>query len=161
MAFIELSIDKYHPNADHLQQWREAAKWFLHYASTHYRDMLIHSLRRQNYAYKTEKTYVQWVDRFMVFPRQPQCPNMPMLVAFLDHLSTQQNVAVNTQKSALNALVYCYELGNQLPEELNQNAVYPSPRSLYRGLRILAIPLCSSSWTTSNAFPTANPILKP
>jgi pyruvate formate-lyase activating enzyme-like uncharacterized protein len=107
-AFIELSIDKYHPNADHLQQWREGAKWFLHYCSTHYHDMLIHSLRRQNYAYKTEKTYVQWVDRFMAFHRQPQFPNMPMLVSFLDHLSTQQNVAVNTQKSALNALVYCY-----------------------------------------------------
>jgi integron integrase len=107
-VFIEQSIEKYHPDPTHLQQWRDAAKWFLLYCSTHYRDILIHSLRRQNYAYKTEKTYVQWADRFMEFHHHPQCPNMPMLVAFLDHLSTQNNVAVNTQKSALNALVYCY-----------------------------------------------------
>ena len=77
MAFIELSIEKYHPNAPQLQQWRLAAKWFLHYASTHFRDMLIHSLRRQNYAYKTEKTYVQWVDRFMFFIDNRNVPICP------------------------------------------------------------------------------------
>jgi integron integrase len=106
--FIEISSITYSPSAEHLCLWTEAANWFRFYCSTHYHDILIYSLRRQNYAYKTEQSYVGWADRFMKFSQQPQTPHMGHLTQFLDHLAVNEGVAVNTQKQALNALVFLY-----------------------------------------------------
>lgn len=67
-------------------------------------------IRAQGLAYKTEQTYTHWVKRFILF-HQKKHPNelsKPHVEAFLNHLSVNQYLAPNTQKTALNALVFFY-----------------------------------------------------
>ena len=67
-------------------------------------------IRSRQYAYRTEKTYCIWVKRFIRFHqyRHPKDMGEPEITAFLSHLAVNGNVAANTQKTALNALVFMY-----------------------------------------------------
>ena len=77
-------------------------------------------IRSRQLAYKTEKTYCYWVVYFIRFHNRKNPADMgaPEVERFLEYLATQQNVAPNTQKTALNALVFLYhkflqrQLGN-------------------------------------------------
>lgn len=98
-------------------------------------------LRLRGYSLRTEKTYLQWIKRYIRFHHLTHPENMgPVEVrAFLSWLANEHNVAVNTQKTALNALAFLYhqvlnielgELGFQhakqhrrLPEVLSQEEV--------------------------------------
>ena len=67
-------------------------------------------IRLRGYSIRTEKSYLHWVRRYIFFcnKRHPsECGNVEVK-AFLTYLATERNVAVNTQKVALNALVYLY-----------------------------------------------------
>ncbi|WP_341581688.1 integron integrase [Marinobacter metalliresistant] len=79
-------------------------------------------LRLRGMAYKTEKTYLFWIKRFIRFHglQHPQDMGSPEVEAFLSHLVLQVNVSVSTQRVALNALVFLYRefLGQPL-DELN------------------------------------------
>ncbi|MEE8059221.1 MAG: integron integrase [Pseudomonadales bacterium] len=68
-------------------------------------------MRKQNKAYKTEKTYIHWVKRFIYFhgKKHPKEMGALEIEQFLDALAVRNNVAVNTQKTALNALVFLYK----------------------------------------------------
>ena len=71
------------------------------------------SLRREGYAFSTEKSYCDWVRRFVKFcgflDREAMLLEPELQVEkFLTHLAIEQNVAPSTQNQALNALVYCY-----------------------------------------------------
>jgi len=74
-------------------------------------DRLRAFIRAQHLAYKTEKTYVQWIVRFIHFhgKRHPEDMGESEIRQFLNHLSVNRNVAKNTQKTALNALVFLYK----------------------------------------------------
>lgn len=74
-------------------------------------DRLRAFIRARNLAYKTEKTYIQWVIRFIHFhdKRHPETMGEIEVQNFLNYLVVQQNVAVNTQKTALNALIFLYK----------------------------------------------------
>jgi len=77
-------------------------------------------MRLRGYSIRTEKTYLYWVRRYIYFckKRHPmECGNIDVK-AFLTHLANERNVAVNTQKIALNAIVYLYQkfLGRELGE---------------------------------------------
>ena len=67
-------------------------------------------IRSRQLAYKTEKTYCYWVLYFIRFhgKKNPMDMDARAVEQFLEHLATQQNVAPNTQKTALNALVFLY-----------------------------------------------------
>lgn len=67
-------------------------------------------IRTRQLAYKTEKTYCYWVLYFIRHHGRKNPVDMgPREVEqFLEHLATQRNVAPNTQKTALNALVFLY-----------------------------------------------------
>lgn len=73
-------------------------------------DRLRAFIRSQNLAYKTEQTYVQWVIRFIRFHnrRHPETMGEGEIRAFLNDLVVSRNVSQNTQKTALNALVFLY-----------------------------------------------------
>jgi len=73
-------------------------------------DQLRQFIRAQNKAYKTEKTYIHWVTRFIRFhhKRHPADMGADELEQFLDHLSLHEHVSKNTQKTALNALIFLY-----------------------------------------------------
>lgn len=74
----------------------------------------IHSLRRdmrdKGYAYKTEKTYVHWIKRYILFngKQHPEQLGAEHINRFLSHLANEQNCSPATQRIALNALVYLY-----------------------------------------------------
>ncbi|PCI69107.1 MAG: integrase [Piscirickettsiaceae bacterium] len=70
-------------------------------------------LRRQGYAYATEKSYCDWVSRFIRFHKIKSRVSMlddpeKNVEAFLTHLAVDKNVAPSTQNQALNALVFLY-----------------------------------------------------
>lgn len=73
-------------------------------------DRVRHLIRSRNLAYSTEKTYVTWIIRFIRFhqKRHPDTLSETEIEAFLNHLSVKRNCSVNTQKVALNALVFLY-----------------------------------------------------
>lgn len=78
---------------------------------TKFIDRLRAFIRSQNLAYKTEKTYVQWTIRFIHFhnKRHPEKMGETEVSEFLSHLVVNRDVAKNTQKTALNALVFLYK----------------------------------------------------
>ncbi|WP_410173972.1 site-specific integrase [Microbulbifer thermotolerans] len=77
-------------------------------------------MRSRYLAYRTEKTYCFWVRDFIRFHqmRRPEDMGAAEVDAWLGHLATRRSVSLNTQKTALNAVVFLYkqflgmELGN-------------------------------------------------
>ena len=68
-------------------------------------------MRLRGYALKTEKSYLGWIRQYIYFnnKRHPAEMGAPEVRNFLSWLANERHVAVNTQKSALNALVYLYQ----------------------------------------------------
>lgn len=78
-------------------------------------------MRFHHYSHRTEKTYQQWIHRFLVFHRRPDRSGPDRgwrhpremgareVASFLAHLAVTRNVAAGTQNQALNALVFLYE----------------------------------------------------
>jgi hypothetical protein len=67
-------------------------------------------MRKRYYAKRTEETYITWITAYIRFHKMKHPGEMgaPEVIAFLDHLALQKNVAPNTQRVALNALVFLY-----------------------------------------------------
>jgi len=68
-------------------------------------------IRLRHYSIRTEKTYLYWIRYFIVFhqKRHPNEMGANEVTQFLSFLSNSRNVAVNTQKVALNALAFLYK----------------------------------------------------
>lgn len=67
-------------------------------------------MRLRGYSIRTDKTYLFWIKRFILFnnKRHPRELGAPEVKTFLTLLVTNNNVAINTQKVALNAIVFLY-----------------------------------------------------
>ena len=80
-------------------------------------DRVRSACRRRTYSYHTEKAYVQWIRRFILFhdTTHPRHLSTPDIRAFLSHLATERHVAASTQNQALNALVFLYKTVLRLP----------------------------------------------
>lgn len=67
-------------------------------------------MRRRHYAYKTEKSYIHWMKRFIVFHnmKPPREMGAAEVEAFLTYLAVNQKVAPSTQNQALSALIFLY-----------------------------------------------------
>jgi hypothetical protein len=65
-------------------------------------------IRAMHYSYQTEKTYVQWIKRFIHFNnlKHPNDMGSVEVNYFLTHLAVDKKVAPATQNQALCALVY-------------------------------------------------------
>ena len=74
-------------------------------------------MRQKGYALKTEKTYLHWIKRFILFhkKRHPQTMGSEEVMLFLSSLANDRHVAINTQKIALNALAFLYNRFLQQP----------------------------------------------
>ena len=61
-------------------------------------DQVRHTLRAKHYAYSTEKTYLHWIKRFILFhhKRHPKEMNSPEIEQFLTDLAIEQHVAAST-----------------------------------------------------------------
>lgn len=71
---------------------------------------LRNALRVRHYSYRTERTYVDWVKRFIRFHdlRHPNELGPRDISRFLTWLATQRDVSAATQSQALSAIVFLY-----------------------------------------------------
>ena len=118
---------------------------------------VIRAVRVRHYRLRTEKAYVGWVKRYILFhgKRHPRDMGVVEVGAFLSFLAMDRNVAASTQNKALNALVFLYKvvldkpLGElqgvvrakkprKLPVVLSRNKVVQVLRNL-QGLHWLAV----------------------
>ena len=82
-------------------------------------------LRLQHYSIHTERSYIEWIRRFIRFhpmrSRDDLLPAEPQIETFLTDLAVQGNVAAATQHQAMNALVFLYKrvLDHALEERIN------------------------------------------
>ena len=72
-------------------------------------------LRLHHYSIHTERSYVDWIVRFVRFHRMRSradlVPAEPKIESFLTVLAVNGNVAPATQNQAMNALVFLYKRG--------------------------------------------------
>ena len=70
-------------------------------------------LRLRHYSIHTERSYVEWIVRFVRFhtmrSREDLFPAEPKIEAFLTDLAVHRDVAPATQNQAMNALVFLYK----------------------------------------------------
>lgn len=73
-------------------------------------DQVRQKIRLKGYSYQTEKTYVDWIKRFILFhqKRHPSEMGKDEVEAFLTHLAVDKDVAASTQNQALSALLFLY-----------------------------------------------------
>lgn len=73
-------------------------------------DRLREAIRIRHYSRRTEKAYVGWVRRFVLYhdKRHPQEMGKAEVGAFLSHLATHGLVSASTQNQALSALLFLY-----------------------------------------------------
>ena len=82
-------------------------------------------LRLHHYSIHTERSYVEWIVRFVRFhgmrSRADLFPAEPRIEAFLTDLAVQGNVAAATQNQAMNALVFLYKrvLNHAMEDRIN------------------------------------------
>jgi integron integrase len=81
-------------------------------------DRMRQDMRTKHYSLRTEKTYIHWVRRYILFhkKRHPQDMGNREVQSFLSYLAVACKVSASTQNQALNALVYLYRhvLGHEL-----------------------------------------------
>jgi len=82
-------------------------------------EQVVDRLRVKHYSLRTEKTYVDWIKRFIWFhgKRHPNEMGAPEVEAFLSRLAVERSVSASTQNQAKSALLFLYKevLGIQLP----------------------------------------------
>ncbi len=68
-------------------------------------------LRLRHYAYRTEQTYVEWVERYLKYvARQELAWDDPASIrAWLSYLALQRKVASSTQNQALSAVLFLFQ----------------------------------------------------
>lgn len=67
-------------------------------------------IRSRHYSPKTEKTYVSWIRRYVLYhgKRHPAEMGPEEIRAFLSHLASEKRVSASTQNQALSALLFLY-----------------------------------------------------
>ncbi len=97
-------------------------------------DQMRDILRTRHYSIHTEKSYIQWARRYILFhnKRHPKEMGIPEIEAFLTHLVVNENVAASTQNQALAAILFLYRyvLKQPIPDEPIENIRSRKPKRL-------------------------------
>lgn len=74
-------------------------------------DTMREKIRVKHYSYKTEKSYVDWAERFIRFHgiKHPAEMGREDVEKFLTYLAVEKRVSASTQSQALHALLFMYE----------------------------------------------------
>jgi integron integrase len=77
------------------------------------------AIRVKHYSPRTEKTYIDWIRRYILFhnKRHPQEMGAAEIQSFLAYLATERTVSASTQNQALSAVLFLYR--HVLHMELN------------------------------------------
>ena len=96
-------------------------------------ERLLTEIRRRHYSIRTEQVYELWVCRFIAFHKNeaPTTLGKEAVIAFLEYLAVQRNVAASIQNQALNAWVFLYkQVLDQPLEDLGDFARAKRPKRL-------------------------------
>ena len=68
-------------------------------------------MRARGYSLATERTYLTWIKRYIHYCElvHPKDVSTDKIRDYLSHLAVQWHVSINTQKVALNALIFLYQ----------------------------------------------------
>jgi hypothetical protein len=68
-------------------------------------------LRVKHYSLRTEKSYINWIKRFILFhhKRHPNEMGAEEISFFINNLAAANNVSASTQNQALQALLFLYK----------------------------------------------------
>ncbi len=85
-------------------------------------DQVRETIRTMHYSYRTEKTYIDWIKRFIMFheKRHPNEMGADEVQAYITYLANERKVAASTQNQALSAILFLYK--NIIQKEI----VFPS-----------------------------------
>jgi integrase len=74
-------------------------------------DRVRDEMRLRHYSLRTEKTYIEWIKRYIIFQdkRHPSGMGEAEITTFLTWLATDRKVAASTQNQALAALLFLYK----------------------------------------------------
>ncbi len=80
-------------------------------------DQVRDRLRVKHYSLRTEKAYLAWIRRYIIFhdKRHPAQMGKVEVEAFLTHLAVDRDVAAATQGQALSAILFLYQDVLELP----------------------------------------------
>ncbi|NQT76698.1 MAG: integron integrase [Bacteroidetes bacterium] len=80
-------------------------------------DLVRQTIRTKHYKYSTEKSYLDWISRYMDFQnkRHPKNMGKKEISEFLTFLAVERNVSASTQNQALNALTFLYREVLKIP----------------------------------------------
>src|SRR5512145_1096004 len=82
-------------------------------------DQVRDAVRARHYSRRTEKAYVAWIRRYILFhgKRHPAEMGAPELTRYLSWLAVEVNISASTQNQALSALLFLYRevLGQDMP----------------------------------------------
>ena len=93
-------------------------------------DQVRETLRFYHYAYNTEKSYVDWILKFIRFngKKHPREMGKLEIERFLSHLAVNRDVAASTQNQAFNAIMFLYKKVLDMPMDLDIRAKRSSKR---------------------------------
>lgn len=75
-----------------------------------YIEKMQREIRRRGMAYRTEKSYIQWIKRFVMFHKDERVQGMDReeVEEYLNYLANERHVSSSTQNQALAALVFLF-----------------------------------------------------
>jgi len=88
-------------------------------------DKVRQRIRLKGYSIRTEKSYEEWIRRFILFhfKRHPKDMGKKQIESFLSHLVLRRNAAPSTQNQAFNAILFLFDqvLEMGMPENIRSN----------------------------------------
>ena len=80
-------------------------------------DIVREKIRLRHYSLKTEKAYIGWIKRYILFhdKKHPVEMGKKEIESFLTWLAVERNVSPSTQNQAFNALLFLYEQVLEIP----------------------------------------------
>lgn len=80
-------------------------------------DQVSEVIRTHHFSYNTEKIYINWIYRFIIFHNKKHPGEMggKEIAGYLTHLAVVGKVSASTQNQALNALVFLYKKVLKVP----------------------------------------------
>jgi len=85
-------------------------------------------MRRKHYSRRTEKSYIAWMKRYILFHhnRHPRDMCVPEIETFLTHLAVKEKVSSSTQNQAFNAIFFLYRHVLGISLEDNWQFMFPA-----------------------------------
>ncbi|WP_226662462.1 integron integrase [Microbulbifer aggregans] len=114
---------------------------------TRFMDRLRAFMRTKRLAYRTEETYCRWIRDYIRFHnmQRPEKLGAEQIDEWLCHLACNRSVSINTQKTALNALVFLYtqflrrDIGHLNFTRANKGRKLPVVFSHDEAMRVLSL----------------------